>query len=92
LGENILIAPVIVENATSRDIYLPAGLWRDENHHELPPITGRKWLKQYSAGLEVLPWFTKIGEQPDPQSSNSIRLVSSTVCTLASALIIYLFL
>lgn len=89
LGEHILVAPVIVENARSRDVYLPAGLWRDENKPSSPLINGRSWLRNYPANLEVLPWFTKVGEAP--QSSNSIILMSSTAYILASTLIIYLY-
>ncbi|XP_050054629.1 myogenesis-regulating glycosidase-like isoform X3 [Aphis gossypii] len=60
LGENILVAPIIVEGATSRDIYLPFGLWRDENHPNSHLITGRKWLRNYPAKLDILPWFTRV--------------------------------
>lgn len=89
LGENILVAPVLVERATHRDIYLPSGLWRDENHPDSPPIIGRTWLLKYPAALEVLPWFTKIGDQP--HSSNSIALASSTIFVLTLTSIVYLF-
>lgn len=64
MGENILVAPVISQNAVSRDIYLPVGLWRDENNPDSPFIFGRKWLKNYPANLEVLPWFTKVSSKP----------------------------
>ncbi|XP_001952691.2 myogenesis-regulating glycosidase [Acyrthosiphon pisum] len=60
LGENILVAPVIVEGATSRDVYLPSGIWRDENHPNSKLIKGRKWLRNYPAKLDVLPWFTRV--------------------------------
>lgn len=89
LGENILVAPVIVENAKFRDIYLPAGLWRDENNPVSPLITGRVWLYNYSAEIEILPWFTKVGEAP--KTSDSITLVSPTVYILATAVCVYLF-
>ncbi|XP_026811742.1 myogenesis-regulating glycosidase-like [Rhopalosiphum maidis] len=60
LGENILVAPIVVEGAIYRDIYLPSGLWRDENHPNSHLITGRKWLRNYPAKLDVLPWFTRV--------------------------------
>lgn len=88
LGENILVAPVIRENAKSRDVYLPAGLWRDENHPESSLITGRTWLRNYPADLEVLPWFTKVGEAP--KTSDSIRSTSSAVCVVATALCVFM--
>ncbi|XP_060841150.1 myogenesis-regulating glycosidase-like [Rhopalosiphum padi] len=64
LGENILVAPVIVQGAKSRDIYLPSGIWRDENHPNSQLIKGRKWLRNYPAKLEVLPWFTRVRAGP----------------------------
>jgi len=60
LGENILVAPVVVEGATSRDVYLPSGIWRDENHPNSRLITGKRWLRNYPAKLDVLPWFTRV--------------------------------
>nr|CAD7409006.1 unnamed protein product [Timema poppensis] len=61
LGESILVAPVMEEGATSRDIYLPGGTWRDELHPDQDPIQGRTWLRDFPAALDELPYFTKIG-------------------------------
>nr|CAD7256563.1 unnamed protein product [Timema shepardi] len=61
LGESILVAPVMEEGATSRDIYLPGGTWRDELHPDQNPIQGRTWLRDFPAALDELPYFTKIG-------------------------------
>jgi alpha-glucosidase (family GH31 glycosyl hydrolase) len=30
LGDFLLVAPVLEEGATSRDIYLPSGRWQDQ--------------------------------------------------------------
>lgn len=60
LGEDTLIAPILIEGTTHRDIYLPAGYWRDENHPERACIQGPIWLKNYEAPIEMLPYFTKI--------------------------------
>ncbi|CAG2056796.1 unnamed protein product [Timema podura] len=60
LGESILVAPVMEEGATSRDIYLPRGTWRDELHPDQDPIQGRTWLRDFPAALDELPYFTKI--------------------------------
>nr|CAD7404926.1 unnamed protein product [Timema cristinae] len=60
LGESILVAPVMEEGATSRDIYLPQGTWRDELHPDQDPIQGRIWLRDFPAALDELPYFTKI--------------------------------
>uniref|UniRef100_A0A2S2NFM9 Putative family 31 glucosidase n=1 Tax=Schizaphis graminum TaxID=13262 RepID=A0A2S2NFM9_SCHGA len=82
LGENILVAPVLVEGATSRNIYLPTGLWRDENHPGSSLLFGRTWLINYPASLEVLPWFTRV-------SSESLSEPSSSVCRIPSASYIF---
>ncbi|KAF7989492.1 hypothetical protein HCN44_008166 [Aphidius gifuensis] len=57
LGEKVLIAPVIESNSVERDIYLPKGIWMDANTNE--NITGPVWLKDYSAPLNILPYFYK---------------------------------
>ncbi|XP_029674395.1 myogenesis-regulating glycosidase-like isoform X2 [Formica exsecta] len=57
LGETILVAPVIEEGAISRDVYLPAGTWFDPNRGTI--INGPKWLINYPAPLDTLPYFKK---------------------------------
>jgi myogenesis-regulating glycosidase len=57
LGDDILVAPVIQQGRTTRNIYLPKGKWRDGNTGAI--ITGRIWLKNYRAPLDVLPYFIK---------------------------------
>jgi alpha-glucosidase (family GH31 glycosyl hydrolase) len=57
LGETILVAPIVEEGATSRDIVLPSGSWKDGNdgtEYEGPQI-----LKAYPAPIDVLPFFIK---------------------------------
>jgi len=92
LGENILVAPVLVEGATSRHIYLPKGMWRDENHPESPLISGRTWLIDYPASLEVLPWFTRVSPENLPEPSSSVCSMPSTTFIITLGLITYLFL
>lgn len=58
LGDSVLVAPVIEEGAVVRDIYLPAGRWLDQN--QMTMILGPKWLKNYPAPLDTLPYFTKM--------------------------------
>ncbi|XP_015109889.1 myogenesis-regulating glycosidase [Diachasma alloeum] len=57
LGEEILVAPVIEENVSSRDVYLPRGTWRDANTNR--SYVGPTWIRNYPAPLNVLPWFRK---------------------------------
>ncbi|BFZ23823.1 hypothetical protein BsWGS_26862 [Bradybaena similaris] len=58
LGDDLLVAPVLEKGARSRDIYLPAGQWRDELRGVIRP--GGAWLRKYAAALDELPYFTKI--------------------------------
>lgn len=57
LGNAVLIAPVLEENALQRDIYLPLGKWSDEVTKEVHQ--GPKWLRNYSADLFTLPYFVR---------------------------------
>jgi len=58
LGDDVVVAPVLVNGAVSRDIYLPDGDWVDYN-------TGAKlkagWQRGYAAPLNVLPIFLRAG-------------------------------
>lgn len=94
MGENILVAPVIKESAVTRDVYLPAGMWRDENNPDRDLIPGRTWLRSYPAKLNVLPWFTRVSPTTITKtvsSEGSIIRVLNTCCVLALGLIVYLF-
>ncbi|XP_063215591.1 myogenesis-regulating glycosidase-like isoform X2 [Bacillus rossius redtenbacheri] len=59
LGEEILVAPVLVQGATSRDVYLPQGSWREGLHPANKLIQGRAWLRNYTAALDELPYFIR---------------------------------
>ncbi|MBA3532981.1 MAG: glycoside hydrolase [Ardenticatenales bacterium] len=58
LGQEMIVAPVMQEGARARDLYLPAGLWRDVLRGDI--VEGGRWLRGYPAGLEHLPWFEKV--------------------------------
>ncbi|KAJ4441065.1 hypothetical protein ANN_10915 [Periplaneta americana] len=59
LGEDILVAPVLDEGARHRDIYLPAGRWRDELHPDILH-SGKRWLLNYTVQLDELAYFTRV--------------------------------
>ncbi len=60
VGNDILVAPVLEKGAIERDIYLPAGKWRDMINYEI--LDGGKWHKKFTAKLEDLPFFIKVNE------------------------------
>ncbi|XP_041786572.1 myogenesis-regulating glycosidase-like [Anopheles merus] len=55
LGEDIVVAPVLAEFATTRDIYLPKGTWRDGNTNRVHE--GGRWIYNYTAPMDTLPYF-----------------------------------
>lgn len=56
VGDKILVAPVLTENSTSRDIYLPKGNWLYKNG---TVFSGPKLLSSFSAPIEEIPYFIK---------------------------------
>ncbi|MEQ8225661.1 MAG: glycoside hydrolase, partial [Candidatus Eremiobacterota bacterium] len=67
LGNKYLVAPVLEPDSEKRNIYLPAGLWRDYR-------TGREYegpvlLSDYSVPLDCLPIFVN----PDKSNSDGSR-------------------
>lgn len=61
LGDDLLVAPIVVEGATARDVYLPAGCWRREGRG--PRLTGARSVT-VQAALDRLPWFGRCGTRP----------------------------
>ncbi len=61
LGDDVLVAPVVTAEATSRNVYFPAGCWRD-------PQTGLTErgprAAVVSAPLARLPYFFRCGTRP----------------------------
>ena len=59
LGNDVVVAPILNKGATSRDIYLPAGTWREYKTGRI--FAGGQWLKKCAAPLETLPVFIREG-------------------------------
>ncbi|WP_417068609.1 TIM-barrel domain-containing protein [Niveibacterium terrae] len=57
VGDDLLVAPVLVEGARCRDIWLPPGTWREQR-------TGKQfsggWLREHPAPLDHLPLFWRM--------------------------------
>jgi alpha-glucosidase (family GH31 glycosyl hydrolase) len=61
LGPNVLVAPVVVQGATSRSVYFPSGCWRS-------PVSGTRYRGRtthaVAAPLARLPYFFRCGTAP----------------------------
>ena len=60
LGDRFLVAPVLTKGATARDVYLPAGLWKDFWSEKI--YEGGQTLTAYPAPLEKLPIFIALDQ------------------------------
>lgn len=80
MGEDILVAPVLEEGKVSRDVYLPRGVWIDQNNGD--SHTGPIWLTNYAANLSVLPYFIRSG---------SVILTSKISSMIISIFAIFIF-
>jgi alpha-glucosidase (family GH31 glycosyl hydrolase) len=59
LGPDVVVAPVVTKGALARDLYLPAGKWRDLESGQVKE--GAQWLRKHPAPLSVLPVFVREG-------------------------------
>ena len=57
VGDDILVAPIVEEGGRSRDVYLPAGQWRDEYHKTVHE--GEQWLRDVHVPLSEALYYTK---------------------------------
>jgi alpha-glucosidase (family GH31 glycosyl hydrolase) len=61
LGDDVLVAPVVVEGATSRSMYVPSGCWREPDTGLV--LHGRRTVS-VRAPLTMLPYFFRCGTNP----------------------------
>lgn len=57
VGDELLVAPVLIEGARCRDIWLPPGRWQERTSGKL--FDGG-WLRDHPAPLEHLPLFKRL--------------------------------
>lgn len=72
-GHDVMVAPVMKQGATSRDITFPEGTWVDINNPS-KRYEGHTTINDYPAPLEVLPIFARAGAFI-PQASNKMENV-----------------
>ncbi|XP_037784367.1 uncharacterized protein LOC119580339 isoform X1 [Penaeus monodon] len=64
LGTDLLVAPITNRTQRSRNIYLPAGIWKDEIDGHL--LRGGRWIKDYKIPLTKIAYFTFKSLHNDP--------------------------
>lgn len=79
LGEDVLVAPILTAQTITRDIVLPEGSWVDGNDGTV--YEGNQTLRNYSAPLEVLPYFLR-------QGSDAAAVAGSVQLTVNIAVIL----
>ena len=77
VGDELLVAPILEKGATTRNVYLPSGTWRDENTGK--DLVGGRWYYGYPAKLADLPHFIRAKpeepeSQPEPEPEPEVEL------------------
>ncbi|XP_059062041.1 myogenesis-regulating glycosidase [Achroia grisella] len=57
IGDEIVVAPVLNPGETTREVYLPAGLWQDGIDGSLRK--GNRWMHEYKVPLERVAYFIR---------------------------------
>ncbi|KAL0271579.1 UNVERIFIED_CONTAM: hypothetical protein PYX00_008634 [Menopon gallinae] len=58
VGEELIVAPVIQEGTTEREVYLPAGVWKDGIDGSLRK--GSRWIHKYRVPQTKIAYFVKM--------------------------------
>lgn len=61
VGDDVIVAPVVVRGAVTRDVYLTAGQWVDAEDPKGTVYEGGKWTLGLDAPLSKLPCFVRLG-------------------------------
>ncbi|XP_053611451.1 myogenesis-regulating glycosidase isoform X2 [Plodia interpunctella] len=57
LGDEIVVAPVLHPGDTTREVYLPAGLWQDGIDGSLRK--GNRWMHEYKVPIDKVAYFLR---------------------------------
>lgn len=76
VGDNVVVAPIIIQGQRERAVFLPRGLWRRVDLSVCKPdgdhITGPVWLEKVSAEVNDMPVY--IAEQDDDHATYPLQL------------------
>jgi oligosaccharide 4-alpha-D-glucosyltransferase len=73
-GEDIMVAPILEKGITSRQVYLPNGVWYLYNHHM--PIEGSSYITS-ATSLSGIPVYVKAGSIIPTEEADSAKNTSS---------------
>ncbi|KAL0820832.1 hypothetical protein ABMA28_005505 [Loxostege sticticalis] len=57
IGDEIVVAPVLQQGQTTREVYLPAGLWQDGIDGSLRK--GNRWMHEYRVPIDRVAYFLR---------------------------------
>ncbi|XP_072938417.1 myogenesis-regulating glycosidase isoform X2 [Epargyreus clarus] len=57
LGDEIVVAPIVHQGETTREVYLPAGLWQDGIDGSLRK--GNRWMHEYKVPTDKVAYFLR---------------------------------
>ncbi|XP_035447443.2 myogenesis-regulating glycosidase isoform X2 [Spodoptera frugiperda] len=57
IGSDIVVAPVLEQGQTTRDVYLPTGLWQDGIDGSLRK--GNRWMHEYRVPIDKVAYFVR---------------------------------
>lgn len=58
VGEDIIVAPILRPSTHEREVYLPAGVWKDGIDGSLRK--GSRWIHNYKVSLDKIAYFLKM--------------------------------
>ncbi|KAG5886009.1 hypothetical protein JTB14_018426 [Gonioctena quinquepunctata] len=58
IGDELIVAPVLASGAREREVYLPAGVWKDGIDGSLRK--GSRWIHDYHVDLDDVAYFERM--------------------------------
>ncbi|KAL1117500.1 hypothetical protein AAG570_003819 [Ranatra chinensis] len=58
VGEELIVAPILSQGVSEREVYLPAGVWKDGIDGSLRK--GSRWLHSYKVTVDKIAFFVKM--------------------------------
>eukprot|EP00850_Spirogloea_muscicola_P006760 SM000032S12144 [mRNA] locus=s32:710768:722399:- [translate_table: standard] len=81
LGDDLIIAPVVVKGQKQRDVYLPKGQWMELLGTDGIVIEGPCWIRDLPAPLHKIPIFRRVKASPSsiPDLAQAVAFVADSI-------------